>query len=344
MARSLGDTLLRPAAERCDVEGVPRSHLDALAAEGLFGIAAPADAGGSDLALTVQRAVAEELAAADASTWFVWTQHHTPVRTVLRSPDPRMRAEWLPRLARGESVAGVAFTHLRRPRLPVLTATRTSDGFKVSGDIAWLTSWQLADVFLIGAQAGDDVVWMLVDLYDRPGVSAEPLGLAAMTGTATVRVRLHDLVVSADEVVLVEPVAEWRAADAARTVDTSAAVFGVTRDALRRLRERDDDASVTTAAAMQGRLDELRASAYALADDPDASAHVEERLAVRAQAHALACASTAALVTAGAGRAMLLDAAAQRLARTALFLLVQGQTAAVREATLRAFAGGSIAQ
>ena len=59
---------------------------------------------------------------------------------------------------------------------------------------------------------------------------------------------------------------------------------------------------------------------------------------LRAQAHLLAVRATTALVTVGAGRSMLLDSAAQRLARVALFLLVQGQTAAVREATLRELA------
>ena len=71
-AAALGETLLRPNAEKVDVAGVPRSHLDALAAAGLMDVVS--------LPASVQRQVAEELAAADASTWFVWTQHHTPVR------------------------------------------------------------------------------------------------------------------------------------------------------------------------------------------------------------------------------------------------------------------------
>jgi hypothetical protein len=45
-----------------------------------------------------------------------------------------------------------------------------------------------------------------------------------------------------------------------------------------------------------------------------------------------------ALVTATGGSAMSLDAAPQRLAREALFQLVQAQTAPVREATLRQLA------
>src|SRR5438309_1087082 len=82
-ARRVADDLLRPNAERVDVEGVPRSHLDALAAAGLMSA--------SQFELTVMREVTEVLAGADASSWFVWTQHHTPVRTVQRGTNPELR-------------------------------------------------------------------------------------------------------------------------------------------------------------------------------------------------------------------------------------------------------------
>jgi len=335
-AREIGDSLLRPQAERVDVEGVPRSHIDALGDAGLLGIVAPADAGGADASLAVMRAVTEELAAADTSTWFVWTQHHTPVRTLARSSNEQLRERWLPELGQ-RALAGVAFTHLRRPGPPPVTATRTNSGWLISGDIAWLTSWELADVFLIGAQAGDDVVWVLVPLRGRREVTARPLALAAMQGTSTMQVHLDALAVSEDEVVLVEDLTAWRETDALRSADVSFSVFGVTRDALRRLRERNESAPAAAADAMEQRLDTVRTAASALPDAPS-DEDIDERLRLRAEAHVLALESTAALVAAGAGRSMLLDQAAQRLARSALFLLVQGQTAQVREATLRLIA------
>jgi len=326
-ARRLGDELLRSQAERVDVEGVPRSHLDALAAAGLMAA--------SDLPLPVMREVTEVLAAADASTWFVWTQHHTPVRTVGRGDNSDLRDRLLAPLLAGTTLAGVAYTHLRRPGPPAVTATPDGPGWRLDGDIAWLTSWQLADVFCVGAQHDDDVVWMLLALRDVDGVEAHPLGLAAMAGTSTVRVTLRDVRVSAADVALVEPLADWRAIDAAKTADVSPAVFGVTAEALRRLHERTDPVTDALADGLHEQLARLRAAAYSLADDSAAADRLDERLQLRAQAHLLAVRATTALVTVGAGRAMLLDSAAQRLARVALFLLVQGQTAAVREATLR---------
>jgi hypothetical protein len=193
-------------------------------------------------------------------------------------------------------------------------------------------------VFLIGAQHADDVVWVLTSLRGRPEVTAVPLPLAAMSGTSTERVRLERLAAGPQDVVLVEPLSSWRATDAARSADVSAAVFGVTTEAIRRLRERDDNAASALADVVEEAVGELRTAAYALIDDVEPGARVDERLRLRAQAHVLACRATQGLVAAGAGRSMLLDAAAQRLARVALFLLVQGQTAAVRDATLRALA------
>ena len=324
-ARRLGDELLRPSAERVDVEGVPRSHLDALARAGLM----------AELPLPVMREVTEALAAADASTWFVWTQHSTPVRTVARGTNEALRARLLPQLTEGTALAGVAYTHLRRPGPPAVAATPDGDGWRLDGEIAWLTSWELADLFCIGAQHGDDVVWMLLPLRGAAGVHADPLALAAMAGTSTFRIRLEHVRVDSADVALIEPLAAWRATDAARTADVSPAVFGVAAEAVRRLRERADETTDYLTDRLDDELDGLRTSAYALADDPDAVTRTEERLQLRAQAHLLAIRATTALVTAGAGRSMLLDSAAQRLARAALFLLVQGQTAAVREATLR---------
>jgi alkylation response protein AidB-like acyl-CoA dehydrogenase len=329
-ARELGATLLRPSAEQVDVAGVPRSHLDALAAAGLMDV--------TSIPAPIAREVAELLAAADASTWFVWTQHQLPVRMVTRATNVALRDRLLPELTAGTMLAGVAFTHLRRPGPPPVSARRDGSGWILDGEIAWLTSWELADVFCVGAQSGDDVVWALMPLRGTAGVRAEPLALAAMAGTSTMRVRLSGVRVGDDEVAVIEPLAAWREVDTARTADVSAAVFGITAEAVRRLRERDDAAAGAVADAVDAELRELRESAYALMDDVPAGEQVEQRLQLRAQAHLLACRATTALVTLGAGRAMLLDAPAQRLARVALFLLVQGQTAAVREATLRALA------
>lgn len=331
-ARRLADAVLRPRAEEADAKAVPRPHLVALAGAGLFGVTAPVEYGGSDQPTAVIREIVEVLAGADASTWFVWTQHHTPVRTLVRGTNDALKERWLPRLATGSALAGVAYTHLRRPGEPAVRATRTEGGWRLDGDLAWLTSWGFADVFLVGAVAGDDVVWMLLPLAKTEGVTAEPLNLLAMRGTFTVSVHLDSVAVADDDVVLVERLAEWRARDAERTADVSPAVFGITDECIRRLPEQAGEA----AARFTAELDHLRGLAYAA---QDAGGPRAERIALRAEAHALALRASAALVAAGAGRSMLAGNAAQRLAREALFLLIQGQDAEIRAAQLSVLSG-----
>lgn len=321
-ARRLADEVLRPQAEDVDMHGVPRAHLAALAGAGLFGVTAPESYGGSDQPVAVIREIVEVLAGADASTWFVWTQHHTPVRTLARGPNDALKERWLPRLAAGSALAGVAFTHLRRSGPPAVRADRVDGGWRVGGDLAWLTSWGLADVFLVGAVAGDDLVWMLLPLTEMDGVTAHALDLVAMRGTSTVSVHLDDVSVADADVVLVEPLDEWRTTDAERTADVSPAVFGVTAECLQRLGAGDGFAAQLTA---------LRERAYALQDGSGPRA---ERISVRAEAHALALRASAALVAAGAGRSMLAGNPALRLAGEALFLLVQGQDAEIRAAQI----------
>jgi len=65
---------------------------------------------------------------------------------------------------------------------------------------------------------------------------------------------------------------------------------------------------------------------------------LDDRLALRARSLELAVRASAALVAIGAGGSMALSSPAQRLAREALFHLVQAQTAPVRAATLRRLA------
>jgi Acyl-CoA dehydrogenase, N-terminal domain len=61
--RRLADDVLFPDAMRVDrLDMLPAAHLDALAAQGLYGAAAPPDAGGLGLDLTTACGVTEELA------------------------------------------------------------------------------------------------------------------------------------------------------------------------------------------------------------------------------------------------------------------------------------------
>lgn len=343
-ATTLAEELLRPAAERVDQQGVPRSHLDALAAAGLLAVTAPVDVGGCGQPAAIGREVAEVLAGACGATWFVWTQHALPLATLLRSDNLTLRSRLLPAMTTGPVLAGVAVAHLRRPGPPAVTAVRSGQGWRFDGQVDWMTSWGLCDVLLLGAVTDDGrLVLAFVDAREQPGLRAgAPMRLAAMQATHTVALELTGLLVADADIAEVTDAGSWLATDQLKTANPSPHTFGLQAEVVRRLREvarrRHDADAAALADALGSEGSRLRARAYALIDEVPAADRIDERLQVRAASLELVVRSAAALVTASGGGAMALGAAPQRLAREAMFHLVQAQTGPVRAATLQLLA------
>ena len=342
-ARDLAAGLLVPAAERVDRTEVPASHLRAIGRAGLLGLQAPAGLGGSAAPPPVVRRVTELLAGADCATWFVQAQHHSPLALLSRSPGPA-QDRYARRLATGELLCGVAFSHLRRwPERPV-TATREAAGWRFDGAAPWYTGWGLSQVMLLaGATDAGEVVFGMVAATAGEHLHASgPLAMAALSATRTVRLALDGLRVADADVVTVVPIGEWAERDAAVTADVNPAVLGLTERTVTLLAEtgtrRGEPETVACAKRLAASLEDVRGRCYRLLDGGEAAGGLAERRAARADAGHLAVEATSALVAAGSGGAMSLDAPGQRLAREALFLLVQAQSAAVRSATLRRWA------
>ena len=339
-ARQLAEDLLRPQAERVDTGRVPRSHLDALAAAGLFGLTGPPAYGGGGAARPVAREVTELLAGADAATWFVLTQHAMPLAMLIASTNEPLRERLLRPLCTS-TLAGVAVANLRSPGRPAVTATRIDGGWRFDGQVGWMTSWGICDVVLLAGLSSDgQAVFALVPAVDAAGLTASPpMLLAAMQATSTVTLALDGLAVRAADIVAIEPVAAWLEVDRVKTANITPAVFGLLSDTVRRLTETASARGDTTAAELAERLrdegDALRVQAYALIDHVPAAEQVEDRLAIRAEALELLVRSATALVTATGGSAMAVGSAPQRRLREAAFMLVQAQTGPVREATLQ---------
>jgi alkylation response protein AidB-like acyl-CoA dehydrogenase len=329
------DDVIAPAALRVDAEAVPRSHLDALAPTGIFGASVDPAVPAAD-----RRRAQEVLAGGCLATWFVQAQHHTPLRLVHDGP-PEARERLEPLLASGTTIAGVAFSHLRRwPDRPV-RAARVPGGWQLAGTAPWYTGWGVNDVAVVGAASDrGEVVFALVPAeaspFLRPG---PPVQTAALTGARTVPLELRDLVVGDDGVLAVEPLEQWRRHDEAKTANLGPGVVGAAEATLRLLATSRDDAAREAAARLAGRLAAVRQEAYALADEADPFEHLERRLQLRAAGIELCLQASAAAVVAGGGRAMLGTDPAQLYARWALFLSVQAQTAPLRRELLARLTG-----
>ncbi|MCL6669873.1 acyl-CoA dehydrogenase family protein [Streptomyces panaciradicis] len=333
-ARTLARDLLAPNAERVDRESVPAGHIEALRRSGLLGVGAPREYGGAGAPDAVVREVQEILAGACCSTWFVQTQHHSPVRMLAASRLP-VRERLLRPLATGELLAGIAFAHVRAfPRVPV-RATAERGGWRFDGTVPWYTGWGLNDVMLLaGVSDAEEVVFAFAEAREQPGLRpSPPMRLAALTAARTVSLELDGLWLPGESVVLRTPREEFARVDLPRNTNASPAVFGVARAALDVVEEAGEG---ETAHVLRERLEEVRGRVYELAAHPVPHERIAERLELKTRAYDLMRAATTAAVVAGGGRAMGLDSPAQRLAREGLFLLVQGQTTDVRRAHLDA--------
>ncbi len=318
LAREISDEFLFPGALEVDASDiVPADRLDRLAAAGFYGLAGPADAGGlgiSDFSTALE--IIEIMASGCLTTTFVWIQHHGAVRAVDEAPKP-LRNAWLARLCSGEVRAGVAFSGLRRPGPPILTAARDGDGWRFTGLAPWVTGWGRIHVVRAAARREDgDIVWALIDATPGDTLHAEPLRLASVNASATVTLAFQDHRVPADRVIAIQNFDEWQAADRASLRLNGSLALGVARRC----------ASLLASDALLAELDARRSAL----DRSTPETMPEER----ARASELALRAATALVVAGGGRAIAADHHAQRLAREAIFLLVFGQTAAIKAAQL----------
>jgi alkylation response protein AidB-like acyl-CoA dehydrogenase len=318
IAHEISDGFLFPGALEVDAaEIVPVDRLDRLAEAGLYGLAGPADAGGLGLPdMGTAMEIIEILASGCLTTTFVWLQHHGAVRAVAEARS-ELRDAWLARLCRGAVRAGVAFSGLRRPGPPILVAEPDGEGWRFNGYAPWVTGWRRIGVIRAAARREDgDIVWALVDATPGPSLHAEPLRLAAVNASATVTLTFKNHVVPPERVISIQNFGAWQAGDRASLRLNGSLALGVARRCAAML------GSDTLSAQV---LERRRALDEATPDTMPAERALTSELALRA---------ATTLVATGGGRAIAVDNHAQRLAREALFLLVFGQTPAIKAAQL----------
>jgi alkylation response protein AidB-like acyl-CoA dehydrogenase len=317
-ARELAESLLYPSAAATDAAPlVPESHLDALAGAGLYGLLGPARYGGLEASGPERADVIEALASGCLATTFIWLQHHSAVRTLAEHGSDGLRERLLGALCRGEQRSGVAYSGLRRPGPPLLSAHRTPGGYVLDGSAPWVTGWGRIDILHVAArEQSGQVVWLLLEDLADPAITHEHLRLSAVGGSGTVTLRFDGLVVPRDQVSFVESFEAFSHRDAAGLAPNGALSLGSARRSL----------------ALRGPspLDE----ALSAARRELATAASAELPRARAQASALALQAAAALVVSGGGRSILAGTDGERLMREATFLLVFGQTPAIRAAQL----------
>jgi len=314
-ARRLAAELLAPSAAEVEAAGiVPRSHLDALAEAGLYGLTGPVEAGGLAAEPATVAAVVEELAAGDLATTFVWLQHLGVVGRLAAAGPPQLRAALLPEFCSGRRRAGIALQAAVRPGPPVIRLRHEGDELVLDGAVPWVTGWGLIDHVLVAARDQDDVAFVLVDAAHSGTLHTTPRQLSAVQASATVDLRLTGHRAPAGRLVHTVPLSALRAADAANLRLNGSLSLGLVLRCTRLIGPSPLEDELT---AVRTRLDEADPAGL-----PDA----------RAAATALAHRAAGALVVVTGSRAVLAGSDAGRTAREAVFLLVFGSRPAISEA------------
>ncbi|HET6794473.1 MAG TPA: acyl-CoA dehydrogenase family protein [Acidimicrobiales bacterium] len=313
-AARLADEVLFPAAPAVDLAArVPPSHLEALAAAGLYGAAVPVEQGGLGLSGADHCRVVEHLASGCLATTFVWLQHHSLVRSLAAGGgDDGLRRRWLGPLCAGRTRAGIALGGLL-PGPPRLTARRRDGGWLLDGHSPWVTGWGLVDVLQVAARGPDDAcVWLAVE-PTAGGLRAERQRLVAVDASSTVSLAFEGVAVDDGALVRLEPYEQAAAEYAANLRANGSLALGVARRCCR----------IVGPGPLDDDLDRCREAL----DRASPAAMPSARAAASALAHR---AAGAAVARSGSG-SLLAGHHAQRLAREALFLLVFGSRPAIRQ-------------
>ena len=326
--QALADEVLFPAALEVDQRGeVPASHWDLLAAEGMYGLAAPAELGGAGLQLPEIIGVLETMAGGCLATTFTWMQHHGALFSIASSSNTALRDGLVPGLVSGRTRAGVAFAGVI-PDPPRMRARRTADGWLLTGDGPFVSGWGIVQVLQVSAGdvETDDVIAVVIEARQQPGITlVEPIHLVAANATKTVSIRLDELAVTDEQVVSRVPRDQFLANQLLGARLNGTLPLGLTTRCARLLE----------AGGHTGAAERLRADCTAVRGRLDAGlADVATMVSARADGAELALRAAAALVTAGGGPALATSSHAQRLAREAVFTLVAASRAELKRELL----------
>src|SRR5882757_237807 len=337
-AKEHADAVLRPAALQTDRRGVTPEEVSELARLGLLNHTAPAEFGGAAIGRAGDRRLHEIIAGSCFNTWLVWAQHAPMVGRLALEHQKGAELSGLSRdVLAGQVLLGAAISDVRRFPHSYIAATRTGDGWTFSGTISWVSGWGLNTVLVVAAveASTQTVVTAFVPIGDRVRVARLELG--AVGGSRTERVTLDDVSVPASDVIYIQSLTDWRKEDLGTAGDTRPQYFGLAATVLDEL-DAGDPGARRVARVWRPRIDALRTDAYGLADEAKAAAderhRISERVATKVATGEALGTITRALVVTRSGRGISLDDTAQLHARSALFLLVQGQSADVRDAQL----------
>ncbi len=340
-AREIAGNVIAPRATESDLaDDPPVENIRALIDAGLIGLTTPIKYGGIGANGRVLRAYTEIMSAACGVTSFVQGQHQSAALIVAGGQNQALKEAVLPKMASGDTLCGVAFSHLRRPGAPMMNANPSGDGYLFNGTAPWVTGWGImTDVVLGGTLPDGRLVWVVAPLEENDAMRpSPPMPLCAMNASGTVSLSCRDYYVGSERWIKTITREEMARNDVSAILGVLAQPFGVTCAAislLESLRSMRKPASMDKViGSLSTELAEIRADSERWQDRSSEPGFKENALRIRARAIRLGARAAHAAVTASAGGANNLNHPAQRLFREAMFYTLTAQTPDVMSATL----------
>lgn len=321
---------ISPKASQID-QHVPEltSAFRKMADGGLLGLRVPVAAGGIGLSDLAFRRAQEAIARRSGALAFLQTQHQSGSSFIATSLNRSLRENLLADLAKGNQTIGIAFSQLRKPGPPGMTAERVEGGYVLNGTAPWISGWEIFDLVCIAAVLpSEESVWGVIPLENGPNFQASPvMRLAALEVVQTVSAKLKDLFLPDDSVLFFKPPRWIHENDSLTAALQSPFALGCAQaaiDVMRSVNQKRNIKSIAEAAgSLEAELEECRKEAYTAMGERE---NLSRSLSARAWAVELMgrCAHSAVIASAGAGNSM--EHAAQRVYREALVFSVSAQT------------------
>jgi (2S)-methylsuccinyl-CoA dehydrogenase len=170
-------------------ELIPMEIIEKLAEMGVFGLTIPEEHGGFGLSKASMVVVSEELSRGYIGVGSLGTRSEIAAELILCGGTPEQKAHWLPKLASGEILPTAVFTEPNtgsdlgslRTR-----ATRSADGWEVTGNKTWITHAARTHVMTLLARTDPDTTdyrGLSMFLAEKtPGTDENPFPTPGMTG------------------------------------------------------------------------------------------------------------------------------------------------------------------
>ncbi len=199
-AREFTDKYIKPFANDFDEnEAIPEEIIQRMAKAGYLGATISPEFGGRGLGQLSYGILMEEIGRGCSSVRSLITVHSSIVsETILRWGTKTQKANWLPKLVKGETIAafGLSEPNVGSDAKNIQTSyEEKEDHFILNGTKKWITFAARADLFVIIAKNEDGTSAFLVE-KDFPGVEIVPIkGILGTRASMLAEIKLVNCIV-----------------------------------------------------------------------------------------------------------------------------------------------------